>query len=69
MEQLDTTLTEMDRRFIAAQIAVENLQRQLALQEFDLLRTVSADAVLRPLVLGNFMSAPLLFDWDHSPSR
>jgi hypothetical protein len=62
-------LTEVERRFITAQIEVENLQRQVDLRKFDLLRTVRADAVLRPLVFDNSMGAPVVLGWDHRLSR
>lgn len=68
MEPMDMTMTEVDRRFIAAQAAVAELQKQVALQQFDLLRTLHDNTLLRSLAFGHPFGV-LLFDQEQPPSR
>jgi hypothetical protein len=59
MQQVGAPMTEAEQRFVAAQSAVEDLQKQVALQQFELLWIVSNDIVRRPLTfnfaVGSFL--------------
>ena len=68
MERTDMMVTETERRFMEAQAGVENLQREVDIRKFALLKTLCSDAVMRPLGFENF-SGPLLFDRHHPQSR